>query len=96
MGDKHENFLLLYQISILKPDFSFLKKIFEVIRSLRRSSLINHVVATLELPSRYCTYLLFSKAGQMAIIPNFVSHGANWVILQCILELSFVCITSGT
>lgn len=26
MGDKHENFLLLYQISILKPDFSFLKK----------------------------------------------------------------------
>ena len=26
MGDKHENFLLLYQISILKPDFCFLKK----------------------------------------------------------------------
>ena len=26
MGDKNKNFLLLYQISILKPDFSFLKK----------------------------------------------------------------------
>lgn len=54
------------------------------------------MVTTLELPSRHCAYVLFSKAGQMAIIPNSVSHGASWVILQGILELSFVYITSGT
>lgn len=54
------------------------------------------MVTTLELPSRHCAYVLFSKAGQMAIIPNSVSHGASWVILQDILELSFVYMTSGT
>ena len=54
------------------------------------------MVTTPELPSMHCTCLLFSKAGRMTIIPNSISHGANWVILQCILELSFVYITSGT